>query len=130
MLLLDSDILVDVLRGYLPAVRWLEALEKSSEVLLPGFVAMELVHGCRNRAEQRRVEGFVDRFRVLWPDQATCQRAFGVFLENHLSRRMGILDAVIGQLAVDTGLPLCTFNVKHYIGIPDLMTQQPYTKSG
>ena len=65
LLLLDSDILVDVLRGYLPAVRWLEALEESSEVLLPGFVAMELVHGCRNRAEQRRVEGLVDRFQVL-----------------------------------------------------------------
>lgn len=129
MLLLDSDVLVDILRGYLPAVRWLEKLGSTTELLVPGFVVMELVHGCRDRAEQRRVERFVADFQMLWPTQGTCERAFEVFLENHLSRSMGILDAVVGQMAVDLELPLCTFNVKHYAGLPALEIQQPYDRA-
>lgn len=50
MLLLDTDVMIDVLRGYDPALEWLRSL--ADEMIgLPGFVAMELLQGCRNRQE-------------------------------------------------------------------------------
>jgi hypothetical protein len=51
MALLDTDIMVDVMRQYPPALVWLKSLGEE-EVILPGFVVMELIQGCRNKAEQ------------------------------------------------------------------------------
>jgi predicted nucleic acid-binding protein len=128
-MLLDTDVVVDILRGYPPGVSWLQELGEETVVLLPGFVVMEAIDGCRNLAEQKRVEDFVERFRVLWPEPETCQRAFGVYLREHLRSQLGILDCLIGQMAVDLELPLCTFNRKHYSVVPGLRIEEPYPKS-
>src|SRR6266446_1978279 len=53
MVLVDTDVLVDCLRGTAPAKEWLA--RASAEVLgIPGVVAMELVIGCRNQGELHR----------------------------------------------------------------------------
>jgi predicted nucleic acid-binding protein len=49
-MLLDTDVMVDLLRQHAPAVAWLNALE-DEEILLPGFVVMELIQGCRTQAD-------------------------------------------------------------------------------
>ena len=46
MVLVDTDVMVDLLRQHAPAVTWLNSLE-DVEILLPGFVVMELTQGCR-----------------------------------------------------------------------------------
>ena len=55
MILVDTDIMIDLLRGYPPAVQWLTSLE-DEQIVLPGFVAMELMQGCRNKIEQESLE--------------------------------------------------------------------------
>ena len=45
MLLLDSDVLIDVQRGYAPAVTWFSGLSELPSV--PGFVVMELIQDAR-----------------------------------------------------------------------------------
>ena len=55
MILPDTDVMIDLLRQYPPAVIWLESLGEE-EVVLPGFVVMELIQGSRNKAEQEVVE--------------------------------------------------------------------------
>ncbi len=51
MILIDTVIMIDLLRGYEPAIAWFSALG-DEEILLPGFVVMELIQGCRGRTEQ------------------------------------------------------------------------------
>lgn len=51
MLLLDTDVMVDIMRGYDPALQWLGTVSENA-IALPGFVVMELVQGCDNQAEQ------------------------------------------------------------------------------
>lgn len=53
MILLDTDVMVDILRGYEPAKEWLKSAQ---EIGVPGLVAMELIQGCQNAREQRQLE--------------------------------------------------------------------------
>ena len=127
MILLDTDVMIDLLREYPPSVAWLEALGEE-EIVLPGFVVMELIQGCRNLAEQEKMERALETYGVIWPSPETCDEALSVFAGYHLSHGLGVLDALIGQIAVTLDLPLYTFNQKHYAAIPDLKTVQPYKK--
>jgi hypothetical protein len=127
MLLLDTDVMIDVLRGNQAAVAWLAGLG-DEELGLPGFVVMELLDGCTSKLEMNRLQRQLEPFRVYWPSEADCNRALADFLRSHLSQGVGWLDVLIGEYAVGLGSPLCTFNVKHFKSIPDLVTEQPYSK--
>lgn len=87
---------------------------------------MELLQGCRNLADQQRLEKQLRRFTLHWPTLADCQRAFRDFAAYRLSHNFGLLDSLIGQTAVGLGEPLATFHVKHYAVIAGLRTFQPY----
>jgi predicted nucleic acid-binding protein len=97
-MLLDSDIMVDVLRGHAPAVAWLTTIG-TTRIGLPGLVAMELLAGCRNSTEQKTLEARLAAFTLFWPTATDCQRAFEDFADFRLSQNLGILDALIGQTA-------------------------------
>ncbi|HEV8716965.1 MAG TPA: PIN domain-containing protein [Candidatus Binatia bacterium] len=127
MILLDTDVMIDLLRRYPPAVTWLESLG-DEEIQLPGFVVMGLLQGCRNKAEQEKLEKELQSYAVTWPSVEACNEARSVFASTHLSHGLGLLDALIGQTAVALQIPLYTFNDKHYTAIPQLRTLQPYTK--
>jgi predicted nucleic acid-binding protein len=45
-----------------------------------------------------------------------------VFGRFHLSYNIGVIDALIAQLAVDLDTPLWTFTQKHYAAVPNLRT--------
>src|SRR5438105_6800601 len=123
-MLLDTDVMVDFLRGHPPAVAWLTVLPPPMG--LPGIVAMELIQGCRNLVEQQRVEQELQRFAWHWPTVSDCLRAYHDFAAYHLSQALGLLDALIAETAVGLNEPLATFNVKHYGVITGLQTVQPY----
>jgi hypothetical protein len=127
MILLDTDVMIDLLRRYPSAVAWLESLG-DEEIQLPGFVVMELLQGCRNKAEQDKLEKELQSYAVTWPSLDTCNEARSVFAGAHLSHGLGLLDALIGQTAVALQVPPYTFNGKHYAAVPHLQTVQPYTK--
>jgi predicted nucleic acid-binding protein len=124
-MLLDTDVMVDILRGYPPAVAWLASLG-STPVGLPGLVAMELLQGSQNLNEQHRLEQLLQPFPLHWPTPVDCAKALHDFATYHLSHNLGLLDALIGETAVGLGETLATFNVKHYSVIAVLKTIQPY----
>ena len=127
MILVDSDIIIDFLRKYPPAIEWLTSLG-DEELALPGYVVMELVQGCTNKGDLRKLEKFIEDVDVIWPSPETCDDALAIFTQFNLSHHLGVLDALIGQTAVAIDLPIHTFNRKHYAAIPDLVTVQPYQK--
>ncbi len=127
MILLDTDVVIDLIRQHPPALAWLESLG-DEKILLSGFTVMEIIQGCRTKAEQERTERQMDGYVIVWPSEETCATALLAFSRYRLSHGIGILDALIGQLAVALNLPLHTFNQKHYAAIPGLKTVQPYNK--
>lgn len=126
MRLLDTDVCVDIFRGYPPAVTWLAALVEIPG--LPGFVVLELIEGCRDRREVQRLLQRITAFPIYWPSEADLARSITTYARAHLSHRLGLLDVLIGECAVGLQAPLATFNVRHFRAIPDLVTEQPYPR--
>lgn len=108
-------------------MEWLKLLGEE-EIVLPGFVMMELMQGCRNKAEQNRIEKIVTSFAIVWPLPDSCNVALSLFANYHLSHDVGLLDVLIAQTAVSLNLPLYTFNQKHYSMIPGLTIIEPYKR--
>lgn len=124
MVLIDTDVAVDVLRGHPAAAAWLGVV--ADEIVLPGFVAMELIQGCRTKAQQQSVEARLQGFRRVWPPADVCEQAISSFSQFHLSHSLGLLDALIAQSAIFLNVPLHTFNLKHYGVVANLQIVQPY----
>ena len=124
MRLLDTDVCVDIRRGYPPALAWLAALTEAPEI--SGFVMLELMRGCANQREMRRLQRDMALFRIHWPTVEDGARALATYARAYLTHRLGILDVMIGENAVGLGATLCTFNVRHFRSVPGLTTEQPY----
>lgn len=129
MIFLDSDVMIDLLRQYSPVSKWFDALDGDEEILLSGYVVMELIQGCRNGAEQERLQSALAPYGIVWLSSTDSDKALDVFARYHLSHSAGLLDVLIGQTAVALKVPLCTFNQRHYQFIPELQTTQPYEKT-
>jgi hypothetical protein len=127
MIFLDTDVVIDIFRQYPPAMAWLDPIV-TEKIILSGFVVMELIQGCKNKTDQEKIERKLINYDVAWASAETGKEALSVFSRYHLSHKLGIFDALIGQTAVALNLPLYTFNQKHYSVIPNLRTVRPYEK--
>lgn len=127
MIFLDSDIVIDFLRRYPPAISWLESLG-DEKLSLSGYVAMALMQGCNNKIELQQIRKLIANFEVVWATAETCNQALELFAEYNLSHSLGLIDALIGQTSISLGVPLHTFNIKHYAVIPMLTTVQSYER--
>ena len=65
--LVDTDVLVDILRGTPAAQAWLASVPTTA-FAIPGVVAMELVVGCRDQVELKGVQRFLSTFSVVWTE--------------------------------------------------------------
>lgn len=127
MILLDTDVVVDLLRNLPSAVQWFGGLENEI-VALPGYVVMELVQGCRSNAELDRLDEQIKNMVVVWPGPESADRALISYARCRFSYGLGLIDALVGHVAVSFDLPLHTFNQKHYAGAEGLVTLQPYQR--
>jgi len=126
LVIVDTDILIDIQRGHPPALGWFNSLGEVPSV--PGLVVMELVQDAHNLQQVRGALRLVAPLPVVWPTESDCKRALSDFAAYHLSHGLGLLDALIAACAVGLSATLCTFNVKHYEHVPGLLTAQPYAR--
>lgn len=126
MLMLDTDVLIDIQRGNAMAVAWFSGLTELPAI--PGFVAMELIQDAQNARQVRQVQQIFAPLPLVWPSTADCENAFSLFSRLHLSHGLGLLDALIAATALGSNATLCTFNTKHYRSIETLLMLQPYSR--
>ena len=113
MLLVDTDVLIECLRGSTAAKAWL-ASQSNAAFGIPGIVAMELVVGCRNQSELRQIQKFLRTFTIIWPDASDFAAAYQLLLTLHSSSSIGIPDCLIASMALARGSRLYKFNLKHF----------------
>ena len=126
MILLDTDVLIDIQRGHPPAEMWFNALTEIPS--LPGFVVMELVQDARNALEVKQARKLLAHMPVVWPSQADCAQALALFTGLRLSTGLGLLDSLIAATAIGHDATLYSFNIKHYRAITGLTLEQPYKR--
>lgn len=103
MLCLDTDILIDYLRGVSAAKVYLSSQTAGSILCISAVAVVELWAGTETAVHQRdwkqkaeRMRGFVDSFTVFGVDVATAQRA-GILRRDY---KMPFADAIVAATAL------------------------------
>jgi predicted nucleic acid-binding protein len=111
-ILVDTDVLVDFLRGHEKAVSFVN--EFSSRIILSSIVVAELYAGVKGNTELTILENFISLFRVV-PLTAEIAKIGGLYKRDFgKSHGVGLADAVLAAIATAENAELKTLNVKHY----------------
>ncbi len=115
MILLDTNVLIEILKGDTATCGQVESLEEA--VALSSISAMELFYGALNKAEVRRLERFVALFQTAHLSEQISLRAMSLIREYAKSHGLDIPNALIAATALENKAALLTFNRKdfHYI---------------
>lgn len=123
-ILLDTDILVDFLRGCSKAVVYIKT--HYAQIILSTIVVGELYAGIRDDEELEKLDNLVSLFRLI-PVTAELARSGGLYKRDyHKSHGVGLADAIISATADSQKAELKTLNIKHYPMLKGL--KPPYTK--
>jgi len=111
-ILVDTDVLVDFLRGYSKAVTFIN--RHSARIILSSIVVAELYAGVKGDAEEAALDSFVSFFPVA-PVTSKIARAGGLYKQNYgKSHGIGLADAILAATAEAGNAELKTLNVKQY----------------
>lgn len=112
MTLFDTDVLIDVLRGDPMAVEVVERAGRTDRPALSAVSRMELLVGCRDKDEQRRLGRFLLRFETVHLNERVSARAVLLVERYRLSHGLQIPDALIAAAALEAGCRLISKNQK------------------
>ncbi|MGD9247760.1 MAG: type II toxin-antitoxin system VapC family toxin [Desulfobacteraceae bacterium] len=111
-MLVDTDVLIDFLRGYNKAVSFIEKF--SSQIILSPIVVAELYAGVKGNDELAVLDNFISQFRVI-PITSRIARVGGLYKRDfNKSHGVGLADAILAATAENEKAELKTLNVKHY----------------
>ncbi|MDW7712249.1 MAG: type II toxin-antitoxin system VapC family toxin [Deferrisomatales bacterium] len=124
-LLLDTDVLIDYLRGLPQAVGWLEDVD--SPLLLSAVTVAELYAGVRDGEERTTLEAFLGAFETI-PVNREIATQGGLYRRDFLrSHGTGLADALIAATAATAQARLVTLNETHFPMLTEILV--PYRKS-
>jgi len=110
--LIDTDVLIEYLRGSDRAARFLEELE--GDLMISAISVAELFSGARGSEELAALDQFMLAFEVIPVDERLARQGGILRQEYHASHRVGLADALIAASAMESGAELLTFNKRHY----------------
>ena len=123
--LIDTDVMVDFLRGNPKAVELIKA--HSAHIVLSSIVVAELYSGVRGDKELQTMDTLVSLFRII-PVSPELAREGGLFKNEYAkSHGVGLADAIIAASAKAEHAELKTLNVRHYPMFKGL--RPPYRKA-
>jgi predicted nucleic acid-binding protein len=111
-MLVDTDVLIDFLRGYNKAISFIENF--SSKIILSPIVVAELYAGVKGSEELVVLDNFISQFRVV-PITSKIAKVGGLYKRDFgKSHGVGLADAILAATAENEKSELKTLNVKHY----------------
>ena len=114
-ILVDTDVLIDFLRGYEEAMSLVSV--NSESIVVSTINVAELYAGVRggaDGAEQSALDGLLALFRVI-PVSSGIARLGGLYKRDYgRSHGVGLADAIVAATATVEDAALMTINVKHY----------------
>jgi len=123
--ILDTSVLIDLLRGFPPATNWFAGLRRQRLAITP-VVWMETVQGATDREKRAQAIRFLRQFRIEHPTEDDNRWAMRQTANFHLSHGIQLQDAMIASVAARLTIPLYTTNLKHFQPLPSVDAKKPY----
>lgn len=111
-LLVDTDVMVDFLRGHPEAVALVN--DHSPRIILSSITSAELYAGVKEESELDTLDRLLSLFRIV-PVSAQLARAGGLHKRDYgKSHGVGLADAMIAATVQAESADFMTLNVKHF----------------
>jgi len=110
--MIDTDVLIEYLRGSDRAAKFLEGLE--GDLIISAISVAELFSGAKGQVEMDALDQFMLAFQTIPIDDRLARQGGLIRQEYHPSHGVGLADALIGATALEEGAELFTFNRRHY----------------
>ena len=123
--LLDTSIVVDLIRGFLPALQWSAGVRTIRAAITP-IIWMETLQGAQNRQQRDQIMRFLRHFPIEHPTPDDNRWAMRQLARFHLSHNISFPDIMIASVAVRLNVPLYTLNIRHYEPLPNMQAVKPY----
>jgi predicted nucleic acid-binding protein len=114
LILFDTDILIDAGRNDEHAVAVFVEHQLAGEIAVSSVTYMELLAGCRNKAESGAVDRLMGACRLLHITEDISRLAVGLVRAYRLSHGLLMPDAFIAATAMSYGCGLLTKNQRDY----------------
>lgn len=123
--ILDTTVLVDLLRNYNRSVQWLEARQSQTFGITP-IVFLEVVSGTQNKIAQQRAFKRLSQFGMVYLTREDFDWAMQQLVRYKLSHNIGMMDCLIASVSYRLQVPLYTTNLKHFAPLLGVLVQKPY----
>jgi predicted nucleic acid-binding protein len=122
--LIDSSVVIDILRNYPLAVTWIQ-VQPEPPGITP-IVWMESITGAQNKVAQMDVLRVLSGFSIEYLTHAEMAWAMQQLLAFRLSHNVAVLDCLIASVNYRLQVPLYTQNLKHFTPLLGPLAQKPY----
>jgi predicted nucleic acid-binding protein len=110
--LLDTCILIDVLRGREPAVTYVSGLKSTPAIC--AITATELIAGARGKREEEAIDRILATYEIAEIDLEIARLAGEYVRDFGKSHGVDPVDALVAATAKTKELDLATLNIKHF----------------
>lgn len=112
MRLLDTCVLIDVLRGREAAVAFVSGLKSTPAI--SAITATELIAGAKGKREEEAIDRILATYEVAEIDLEIARLAGDYVRDFGKSHGVDPIDALIAATAKTKGLDLATLNIEHF----------------
>lgn len=123
-ILIDTDIVIDFLRGDRQALAYFKSI--SDIICFSAITIAEIYSGIKGKKEESEVERLFSIFPVIATTNEIAREAGRFVKQYRPSHSVEIPDAIIAATCLLSGSELHTLNIKHYPMFKDL--KPPYKK--
>ena len=113
VVIIDTDVLVEFLRGSAETIKALKAI-KPENLAISSITRMELLVGALNNAELRKIEKSLNAIREIPVSEAISTRAVNLIKKYAKSHGLKIPDGIIAATAIEQSVELFTYNIKDF----------------
>ncbi|MEM7482549.1 MAG: type II toxin-antitoxin system VapC family toxin [Acidobacteriota bacterium] len=124
MILADSDVLIDALRGHDPGATLVETLLRGPGLATTAISAFELRSGCRRESQREAVDALLEALTIIDFDAKAAQAAAEARLALEATGQpIGMADYLIAGICLSRGARLLTRNQRHFERVSGLVLE-------
>ncbi|MEO5713321.1 MAG: type II toxin-antitoxin system VapC family toxin [Luteolibacter sp.] len=123
-MLIDTDVLIDFLRGQPQAIDFLE--RHADYLTISAVTVAELYQGVRDGAEKSKLSRTISAMTVLPLTEEIAEKAGLYRRDFRTTTGCGLADCMIAATASHHDLQLVSLNARHFTMLPDVLV--PYQK--